>query len=977
MRIDVIRELVRKELNLYFSSPIGYLFIAAFLAVILFVFFWVEAFFARDIADVRPMFEWLPILLILLASALTMRTWSDERRTGTLEFLITLPASATELVVGKFIGCAVLLLLALGLTLPLPLTVTILGDLDWGPVVAGYLAAFLLGCTYIAIGVWISSRTENQIVALMCTIALSGVFYLLGSPVLTNLFEGDTSEFLRAVGFGSRFESITRGVLDFRDLYFYISVAGAFLILNVLSLHQLGWITEKRTMAHRRSQIWSGLVITNLLVFNFILAHVGFLRIDVTQGSLYSISKTTKTQLSQLTEPLLIRGYFSAKTHPLLAPLSPQLIDLLHEYGEIEDRVIVEIVDPIQNPDLEDEANSKYGIRPVPFQVSDRYQKELFSSYFDILIQYGDEYQVLGFADLIEVNSVDETNIDVQLLNPEYQLTRAIKNVASSYRGGGTTFEFIHEPVEFIGYISKGDMLPEELQAARVIVEEALAELESEADGKFSWQIHDPDADDGAVADEIASKYGFGPMAASIFDRNTFYFYMTFRQGETLVQAPLPDAYNREGFDRMFEQAMERFSVGLLKTVAISTPLPPPQNPYQQTPTPPGGQYGRLRDYLIGEFDIETTYLHGEVSSAADLLLVVEPVNLNDEQLFHLDQFLMKGGTVIIAASSFQTTLTSSLLSATRINTGLEDWLNHHGVVIEEAMVLDSQNAHLALPVTREVRPGVTFQEIHMFDYPFFPDVRSNGYLSDTIITQGLDQVTFAWSSPIRVDEDKNVDRSVQRLLETSDRSWLDWNPDIHPRLSETASPYLPSGEYAPQLLGVILEGQFTSFFDESPVLLEAIEAAAAEEEAESEETDDIDVEGVDVAVEEDNLGVVSSVIAQSPPSGRLVVLGSSQFVSDQAVSLLSSASGTLYSNSLQFMTNVVDYSVADESLLSIRGHGVFDRTLPPMGEMEQQIYEIANYAIAGIGLLALFLITHRLRLRRAASYRRMIGVGE
>ena len=112
------------------------------------------------------------------------------------------------------------------------------------------------------------------------------------------------------------------------------------------------------------------------------------MRWDLTEGNQYSISQATKSYLSQLREPLLIRGYFSEKTHPLLGPLVPQLQDLLREYELSADGSIrLELIDPAENPELEDEANTKYGILPVPFQVSDRYQASLVNSYFDVLLQ--------------------------------------------------------------------------------------------------------------------------------------------------------------------------------------------------------------------------------------------------------------------------------------------------------------------------------------------------------------------------------------------------------------------------------------------------------------------------------------------------------------------------------------------------------------------------------------------------------------
>jgi ABC-2 type transport system permease protein len=151
---------------------VAWLFLASFAAVTLFVFFWVESFFARNIADIRPLFEWMPILLVFLCSALTMRMWSEERRSGTLEHVLTQPAGLWRFVLGKFRACFALLLLALASTAPLPVTVALIADLDWGPVAGGYLAASLLGAAYLSAGLFVSSRTDNAIVSLIGSVAL-------------------------------------------------------------------------------------------------------------------------------------------------------------------------------------------------------------------------------------------------------------------------------------------------------------------------------------------------------------------------------------------------------------------------------------------------------------------------------------------------------------------------------------------------------------------------------------------------------------------------------------------------------------------------------------------------------------------------------------------------------------------------------------------------------------------------------------
>src|ERR1041385_8823151 len=209
-RMKQILAITRKELDSYFGSPMALIFVGLFLVTVRFSFFWVSGFFGRGIADIRPLFEWMPVLLILLISTLTMRQWSEEQQTGTLEMLLTTPVRLTQLVIGKFLAVLALVCVALALTLSLPITVSQLGNLALGPVVGGYLGAILMASAYIAIGLFVSSRTDNQIVSLMITPIVCGLFFLVGSSTVTAFANSNISDFLRALGTGSRFESIER-----------------------------------------------------------------------------------------------------------------------------------------------------------------------------------------------------------------------------------------------------------------------------------------------------------------------------------------------------------------------------------------------------------------------------------------------------------------------------------------------------------------------------------------------------------------------------------------------------------------------------------------------------------------------------------------------------------------------------------------------------------------------------------------------
>ncbi len=982
MRIDNALRIARKELALFFISPIAYLFLAAFLAVTLFVFFWGEAFFARNISDVRPMFEWLPVLLIFLASALTMRAWSDERRAGTLELVVTVPASSADFVVGKLLACWGLLAIALALTLPLPITVAMLGDLDWGPVFAGYIAAALLGGAYLSIGLVASARTDNQIVALILGVFGCGAFYLIGSPFLTELASHQVADWLRAIGAGSRFESITRGVLDLRDLYFYVSVLVVFVAINIYAVDAQGWAADGNARRHMQRRTMLALVAANFLVANLWLASVNFLRWDVTEGNQYSISDATKSYVRELREPLLLRGYFSAKTHPLLAPLTPQLQDLLTEYEVAGGgQVRLELIDPAQNPELEDEANTKYGIRPVPFQVADRYQASLVNSYFDVLVQYGDEYEVLGFRDLIEVKVRGEADLDVRLKNPEYAITRAVKKVLYGFQGGGSIFDSVSTPVEFTGYISADERLPATLAELRAELDTVLGELAAESSGTLTAEIIDPDAGTGEVAQQIADDYGFRPMAASLFDLNTFYFYLTLSDGDTVLQLPLPDSLDADGLRRSIEEGLKRFATGLLKTVAFSAPeaLPPYMQQQMQMRQPPGNEFQSLREVLSADFDVDSAALSdGVVTASADVLMVVDPANLDDKAVFAVDQFLMRGGTVVIAAGSYRATLAQQSLYATRVQSGLEGWLEHHGVTLDESFVMDPQNAAFPVPVVREVA-GFRFQDVQLRDYPYFIDVREDGLNQDLPFTAELSQLTMAWASPVDVDEEANAARVVTPLISSSPASWRSTSTDIMPNLGAAGDVvYTPVGEQDTQLLGVMVAGRFDSYFDESPLMED--EAPAADEPneigAEHDHGEDGEEGGEGEENEdEDTLGTVTTVIERSPESARLIVLGSDDFLADQTVRMIGSADGTIYTNSLALMANVVDWAVEDESLLGIRGRGHFNRTLDPMPEQQQRVWEYVNYGLALAGLGLVFGISRQRRAASKQAYQAQLGV--
>ena len=228
--------ITRRELKAYFVTPVAYIYITTFLVLVHWLFF--RGFFLMGQASLRTFFALMPWIFLFFVPAVAMSKWAEEKKTGTLELLFTFPIREYEAVAGKFLAGFFLLASALLLTLPLPATVWFLGPLDWGPVIGGYLGLLFMGGAYLAIGLWVSALTENQIVAFILGVVFSFALFILGEPIVTATLPAFAVGFVQTLGLGSHFESIGRGVLDSRDILYYLSVIGFFLFLNFKTLEK-------------------------------------------------------------------------------------------------------------------------------------------------------------------------------------------------------------------------------------------------------------------------------------------------------------------------------------------------------------------------------------------------------------------------------------------------------------------------------------------------------------------------------------------------------------------------------------------------------------------------------------------------------------------------------------------------------------------------------------------------------------------
>jgi len=233
-----IAVIVRRELASYFATPLAYVFIVIFLVLAGSLAFFVGNFFDRGQADLQPFFTFHPWLYLVLIPALAMRLWAEERKSGTIELLLTLPISMTEAVIGKFLASWVFAGIALVLTAPFWITVNYLGHPDNGVILASYIASFLMAGAFLAIGACLSALTKNQVIAFVVAAAVCFLFTVSGSPIVLGFIKGWAPEAVlgTVAGFSflTHFNAIIRGVIDLRDAVFFLSVIGFFLYANAI-----------------------------------------------------------------------------------------------------------------------------------------------------------------------------------------------------------------------------------------------------------------------------------------------------------------------------------------------------------------------------------------------------------------------------------------------------------------------------------------------------------------------------------------------------------------------------------------------------------------------------------------------------------------------------------------------------------------------------------------------------------------------
>lgn len=410
MNIQNIGAILKKELRAYIYNPTTYIIAGVFIAVWEFLFF--QNVFLIGEASVQGLFGILPWFFLLLIPAITMGSVSEEMNKETLEILLTHPIRDRELIVGKFLSAVAFSAVILLASLPVAITLKKFGDLDMGVYVGQYVAALLFASALSALGIGISTFFRNQVPALMVSVVSIFVFIMMGFDTVTMSLPSWLGTILSRLSVLPHFSSIARGVLDIRDIWYFVLFTIIFLELGHMKLLTRRTSQNSKKVVKEKSLL---LVLTALLVVTSGFGLFPSLRLDLTDGNIYTLTKATKGILENVPQDVSIVLYESPNLPAQYQPLSRTVKDVLKDYSVYGgSKLTVTYKNPDADPSVAQEAQEA-GIRPVQINTQGNGEFQVRQSYFGLVVQSGEEKKTIPFI---------QTTSDL-----EYQLTSFVSEL--------------------------------------------------------------------------------------------------------------------------------------------------------------------------------------------------------------------------------------------------------------------------------------------------------------------------------------------------------------------------------------------------------------------------------------------------------------------------------------------------------------------------------------------------------------------
>ncbi len=479
--------IARREVKALFDQPTGYVLLVVFLGINAFMFF--RNAYLTNTASLRPMLDLLPWVFLFFAPAVAMRSLAEDNRSGLLEIVLAQPISEAELVIGKYLGVLLVLLGALATTLFIPIGLELGSDLAWGPVVAQYTGAGLLAAGFAGVGVWASSLSRSQITAFILAVAVMFLLILVGlDPLLVGLPPA-LGAIAARLGVLAHFQSIGRGVLDLRDVLYFLSLAAVFVTL--------AWaVVLRRRLSPqgapvRRLRLGTAMLVAALVILNLAGGRIGG-RLDLTPGKAYTLSRATRDIMRSLDDLVTIKVFASAELPSEFALQKRDAADLLRDLrGASGGKVRVIERDPAKDQTAAEDARN-LGIVPVQFNVVGQAELQVKEGYFGLVVQHADRHETIPF-----VQRTDD--LEYRLASIIRSLTRTTKpKVALATDPQAGSFGTLRDQLER-SYVVENPTLADSATSLRGYAALVLATLRESVDPMEVAHVRDYVAHGGSV----------------------------------------------------------------------------------------------------------------------------------------------------------------------------------------------------------------------------------------------------------------------------------------------------------------------------------------------------------------------------------------------------------------------------------------------------------------------------------------------
>ncbi len=903
--------IMKRELAAYFTNPAAYIVSGLFLIFSGVLFF--STFFLNGRAELRGFFSLLPILLSLFAPALTMRLFSEELRSGSFETLMTLPVTEAQVVIGKFLAAFITSAAMILPTLFYVVTACVFGKPDAGPIVGGYIGALFLCAAYSAVGIFASGMTKNQIIAFFTALAICFALTLVGSLLV--FLPSPLVRFFSWASAATHFQSISRGIVDSRDILYFAALCALFLLLTVKKFI-INWTKENSI---------DFLLALLILALANLAGSRAFFRLDLTSQKLFSLSSASKELVKNLQEPLSVNVFFSSDLPAPYNNVEQYLRDILLEYKNSGNKNFdYKFYD--MNKEESQEAARSYGLSQTQVQKVETTEVSAKAVWMSCAIVYADN-----------VKTFDSLNSTAGL---EYTLTTAMSKMISTndalaaLSGGLNLTLYPAADLKEFGIAGLGKI--------EGLVKEAADELNKKFEGKINFAVKNAQ---GQEAVELAEKFGIQNVNYDDPDtkeKKTTALGLVLELGGSFRNIPLKlqnfFGWRLIGAENLQDNIASSIESLLSKSVEIAyitghNELSLYGNPYNRNEMTSESFRAVLSDiYSFKEIDLKKDDIPLNIKCA----IVNGPKSeFSDKELRKLDQFVMNGGNVLFCLEPLvEEGGGNSQPTYSKPKTGLDKLLGAYGIVPGADYVMD-ENAYVQ-------RQGMG-QSAKM---NWAPMIGQKQLDRKNPITKYIPEMIFLQNGSIDISGAKeNPDAKTTVLVRSSEKSWT---------ASENIILY-PGYIFPPEdkekihenNLAVLVEGKFKSAFAGS-------EPAADE---------DADASNLEKGVQSDALSA-REFLDKSVQSSKIIFISSAQVTTPQLIDE-NGREPMAY-----FMRNSVDYLNGEEDYCEMRTKGIAGNLLDIKNEALATIFKLFNQFGLAILVALAGLLVWRLRTIRRAEIR-------